>query len=93
MLRPMLELSTAFLHTLATLAQEAGRAVMVVYARADVGLVHKADESPLTQADLAADAIILQVLHVERRALDNAYASPVPILRPSTSLSATIGIC
>jgi 3'(2'), 5'-bisphosphate nucleotidase len=62
MLRPMLELSTALLHTLASLAQEAGRAVMLVYARSDIGLVHKADESPLTQADLAADAIILQGL-------------------------------
>jgi 3'(2'), 5'-bisphosphate nucleotidase len=54
----MLELSRSLLDTLAALAQEAGRAMMAVYAKADVGLMFKADQSPLTEADLAADRII-----------------------------------
>ncbi len=40
------------------LALEAGAAIMEVYGRADLGETVKADQSPLTAADLAADAII-----------------------------------
>ena len=40
------------------LALEAGRAIMEVYGRADFGTALKADQSPVTEADLAADALI-----------------------------------
>jgi 3'(2'), 5'-bisphosphate nucleotidase len=41
------------------LAVEAGRAIMAVYARDDLGARAKADDSPVTEADLAADRIIV----------------------------------
>lgn len=40
------------------LALEAGAAIMQIYARADLGVQAKADASPVTEADLAADAIV-----------------------------------
>lgn len=40
------------------LALAAGRAIMEVYARADLGARAKADASPVTEADLAADRLI-----------------------------------
>ena len=40
------------------LALAAGDAIMQVYARADLGVQSKADASPVTEADLAADAVI-----------------------------------
>jgi 3'(2'), 5'-bisphosphate nucleotidase len=40
------------------LALAAGRAIMEVYGRADFGTRSKADDSPVTEADLAADRII-----------------------------------
>lgn len=44
--------------TLLELGVAAGRAIMAVYADADLGVVAKADDSPVTRADLAADAVI-----------------------------------
>lgn len=44
------------------LALEAGRAIMEVYARADLGTRAKADASPVTEADLAADRLIARGL-------------------------------
>lgn len=44
--------------TLRRLALEAGAAIMEVYGRADLGVEAKADASPVTAADLAADRII-----------------------------------
>jgi 3'(2'), 5'-bisphosphate nucleotidase len=41
------------------LAIEAGRAIMEVYGRADLGVRAKVDDSPVTEADLAADRIIV----------------------------------
>ena len=40
------------------LALAAGEAILQVYARADMGVTTKADASPVTEADLAADTII-----------------------------------
>ncbi len=40
------------------LALEAGRQIMEVYARGEVEAVAKADQSPVTEADLAADRVI-----------------------------------
>ena len=40
------------------LALEAGAAILEVYGRADMGVEAKADASPVTEADLAADRII-----------------------------------
>ena len=43
---------------LRSLALQAGAAIMEVYARADIAVQHKADASPLTEADEAADRLI-----------------------------------
>lgn len=48
--------------TLTRLAREAGAAIMKVYVSADLGTRAKADSSPLTDADLAADAVIVSGL-------------------------------
>ena len=47
---------------LVTLTDEAGRAIMRVYASPDLGVMSKADASPLTAADLAANDVIVQGL-------------------------------
>lgn len=44
------------------LAETAGAAIMRIYAEADLGVSRKADESPLTRADLAAHQIIVRGL-------------------------------
>jgi 3'(2'), 5'-bisphosphate nucleotidase len=44
--------------TMRRLAIEAGEAIMEIYRSADLGIEHKADASPVTAADLAADRII-----------------------------------
>lgn len=44
------------------LARQAGAAIMEVYAHSDVGVVSKADDSPLTEADLAAHRLIVSGL-------------------------------
>ncbi|PSL16170.1 3'(2'),5'-bisphosphate nucleotidase [Marinobacterium halophilum] len=41
------------------IAHEAGSAILQVYGEDDFGVEHKADESPLTRADLAANAVIV----------------------------------
>ena len=52
----------AFDATLRRLAIEAGAAIMAIYAEDDHGVEAKADDSPLTRADLAADRIICEGL-------------------------------
>ena len=49
------------LHKVTQIAQEAGRAIMQVYAR-PIDVTHKDDKSPVTDADHAAEAIILRGL-------------------------------
>jgi 3'(2'), 5'-bisphosphate nucleotidase len=44
------------------LALQAGAAIMQVYSRADLGVAAKADASPVTDADRAADALITEGL-------------------------------
>lgn len=44
------------------IAFEAGRRIMDIYARSDLGITHKDDASPLTQADLAAHRHIVTAL-------------------------------
>src|SRR5690606_41829914 len=44
--------------SLVALARRAGEAIMEVYNSADLGVEHKADDSPLTRADIAAHHII-----------------------------------
>jgi 3'(2'), 5'-bisphosphate nucleotidase len=48
--------------TMRRLAVEAGRAIMGVYGRPDFGTRIKSDDSPVTEADLAADRIIVEGL-------------------------------
>ena len=51
----------AMLRTAVNASLEAGRAIMAVYAR-DFSVTYKADSSPLTEADTAADGIIAAAL-------------------------------
>ena len=44
------------------IAIDAGEAILQVYAEDDFGVEHKADESPLTRADLSANAVIVDGL-------------------------------
>ncbi len=45
------------------IARQAGKTILEVYNRDDHGVQHKADESPLTLADLAAHQLIVDALH------------------------------
>jgi 3'(2'), 5'-bisphosphate nucleotidase len=64
-------LSRALLEAVAQIAREAGAAIMQVYAR-EFSVEHKADNSPLTEADAAAHRIIVARLA--------QLSPPVPIL-------------
>ncbi|MBA4503258.1 3'(2'),5'-bisphosphate nucleotidase CysQ [Marinobacterium marinum] len=44
------------------IARTAGEAILSVYGEQDFGIEHKADQSPLTRADLAANAVIVDGL-------------------------------
>jgi len=54
----------ALLPPLSGLARDAGVAIMEIYARADLGERAKVDSSPVTDADHAAEAIILAGLRI-----------------------------
>jgi 3'(2'), 5'-bisphosphate nucleotidase len=56
----------------AAIARQAGAAILDVYGRADHGVQHKADSSPLTAADLAAHKVITVAL--------NALTPDLPVL-------------
>lgn len=51
------------LNPVSVIARQAGAAILEVYRRDDHGVQHKADESPLTAADLAAHHLIMAALH------------------------------
>lgn len=51
-------LDAAQIESLVALARQAGDAIMAVYNSADFGIEHKADDSPITRADVAAHEII-----------------------------------
>jgi 3'(2'), 5'-bisphosphate nucleotidase len=53
------------LRQLAAIAEEAGAAILRIYASAQPRVSMKADDSPLTEADLAADAIIRRGLALD----------------------------
>lgn len=53
---------TAIIPDLITLAETAGGAIMEVYESEDFGETSKADDSPLTKADLASNGIIVEGL-------------------------------
>ena len=52
----------AFADTFRALAIAAGRKIMEIYDSDDLGVEAKADDSPVTRADLAADAVIREGL-------------------------------
>ncbi|SMC23436.1 3'(2'),5'-bisphosphate nucleotidase [Andreprevotia lacus DSM 23236] len=62
---------------LVRIARLAGDAIMAVYAREDLGVQTKGDGSPLTQADLAANRVILRELQL---------AFPWPVLSEETPI-------
>lgn len=76
-----MKITQAQLEILCDIAQEAGRAIMELY-EAPVGVVMKADQSPLTEADTRADAII-------RRRLEASF--PGVFILSEESASATTG--
>jgi 3'(2'), 5'-bisphosphate nucleotidase len=49
----------SLLHQVEHIARDAGEAILQVYAEDDFGIVNKDDDSPLTRADLAANAVIV----------------------------------
>lgn len=51
--------TVALLNQVITLSREAGAAIMAVYNSDDAGITSKADDSPLTLADLAAHKVIV----------------------------------
>ncbi|MGH8505318.1 MAG: 3'(2'),5'-bisphosphate nucleotidase CysQ [Stenotrophobium sp.] len=53
---------SALLEDVLRISVEAGDAIMRVYGSADFGVTYKDDESPLTQADLAAHHLIIDAL-------------------------------
>lgn len=56
-------LTRELLQTVAEIAQRAGAAIMEVYTRSESPeVLHKADNSPLTQADMQANALIVDAL-------------------------------
>lgn len=52
-------------HVMRRLALEAGRAILEIYEADDLGVERKADASPVTRADLAADRLIAEGLAAE----------------------------
>lgn len=50
---------------LVPLAREAGRAILAVYDDGNTGVTRKADDSPLTEADLASDRILSEGLRAQ----------------------------
>lgn len=56
-----MQIDNAFLQAVETIALDAGAAIMAVYGR-DFAVTEKSDQSPLTEADAAAHALIAQRL-------------------------------
>ncbi len=52
----------ALLPQIVSLAEKAGEAIMAIYKKPDFGTTFKKDDSPLTQADLAAHRVIIEGL-------------------------------
>lgn len=71
----------ALLESVALLAQEAGAAILAIYQRGDVSVTRKADDSPLTEADMAAHHLIEAGLR--------ALAPEVPVLSEESAAVAT----
>jgi len=63
---------TVDVEALCAISRDAGLAILEVYARDDLGVQQKSDDSPLTEADLAAHRIIVERLP--------ALAPGIPIL-------------
>jgi 3'(2'), 5'-bisphosphate nucleotidase len=82
-----MKVTTELLEVLCDIAEEAGRAIMDVYG-GDFDVMHKADQSPLTIADMRADAIIrtrleaafpgTYILSEESRSADGAASPDAP---------------
>ncbi len=70
----MADLLTAMSH----IARSAGEVILEIYREDDLGLEFKADRSPLTRADLAANTIIVEGLR--------KLASEIPILSEESSM-------
>ena len=66
------------LEGISSICREAGHAILEVYDRDDFGIETKADQSPLTAADLAAHKIIVAGLH--------ALAPDIPVLSEESDL-------
>ena len=57
------QINQALVNQVVTISQEAGKAIMAVYQSSrDMEINYKADDSPLTQADLAAHRVLVAAL-------------------------------
>ncbi|HIG43362.1 MAG TPA: 3'(2'),5'-bisphosphate nucleotidase CysQ, partial [Gammaproteobacteria bacterium] len=66
------------LEGISAICREAGKAILEVYEREDLGIQTKSDQSPLTAADLAAQKIIVAGL--------SKLAPEIPILSEESKL-------
>ena len=64
--------------TLESIATEAGHAILAVYDSSDFNVEMKSDDSPLTRADLASHAVIVEALA--------RHFSEIPVLSEEGSL-------
>lgn len=67
-----------FLEPCISLARQAGDAIMALYQQCDIGAEQKADNSPVTKADFAANAVLEKGLH--------ALAPDIPIMSEETPI-------
>jgi 3'(2'), 5'-bisphosphate nucleotidase len=74
----MIKLSDDLLHTVTTLAKEAGEAILQVY-NSDFDVTKKSDASPLTLADLNANKVIIEGLSL--------LTPDIPVLSEETTLA------
>ena len=87
---PRVEKEDSDEETLEAIATEAGHAILAVYDSSDFNVEMKSDDSPLTRADLASHAVIVEAL--ARHFLRSRYCLRKARYRPSLSGKAGLDI-
>lgn len=73
-------IEASLIQSVRDIAREAGEAILAIYQKGDLGIQHKSDETPVTQADLKANAVIeagLKALPVQYPILSEESAHTV----------------